>query len=278
MVKLSPGADQWVKLGDRVGIKWIASACLNCDYCREGLETSCPNQLNSGYTVDGTFQQYVAAPAKYVTPIPEKLDLMTAAPVLCAGVTVLRGLKEANLQPGRWVVIPGAGGGLGHLAVQFAAVAGYRVLAIDTGKEKEALVKKLGAEAWIDFRHTQDLVADVKAVTGGIGAHAALVAAASEFAYAQALEYLRPRGTLVAIGLPPGTQVKADVFWTVLTGRKIVGSVVGSRQDALDALRLVERGKVQVIYEVKALSDLNQIYADMEAGKLVGRIVVDADK
>lgn len=278
VVKLGLGSDQWVQKGDRVGIKWVADACLNCDYCRVGFESNCIHLQNSGYTVDGTFQQYVVSTAKYVTKIPDGLALVDAAPILCAGVTIYRALKEANLQPGEWVVIPGAGGGLGHLGVQYAAAFGYRVIAIDSGAEKKALVQKLGADAWIDFRQSKDIVADVKALTGGLGAHGAVVAAAADGAYTQGLQYIRPRGTLVTVGMPPGTVLKADVFDTTVTAKRIVGSIVGNRNDALESLRLAERGKVKVIYQLKPMSALNQVYDDMHHGKLAGRIVLDVDK
>lgn len=278
VVKLGTGADEWIQHGARVGIKWVASACLNCDYCRVGAEPNCVHLQNSGYTVDGTFQQYVVAPAKYVTPIPDSLPLIDAAPILCAGVTIYRALLEAGLSVGDWVVLPGAGGGLGHLGVQYAAAMGYRVIGIDTGAEKKALVEQMGADAWIDFRESKDIVADVKTITGGLGAHASVVAAASEGAYTQGLQYLRPRGTLVAVGMPPGTNIKADVFDTTVTAKRIVGSIVGNREDAIQALRLAERGKVRVIYHTRGLSQLNEVYQEMHEGKLAGRIVLDVDK
>lgn len=278
VVKLGPGSGQWVAQGDRVGVKWVADACLNCDYCRVGYESNCIHLQNSGYSVDGTFQQYVVASAKYATKIPDGLALVDAAPILCAGVTIYRALKEANLDTGHWVVLPGAGGGLGHLGVQYAAAFGYRVIAIDTGAEKKALCEKLGADAWIDFKESKDIVADVKKITGGLGAHASVVAAASEAAYTQALAYIRPRGTLVTVGMPPGTLINADVFETTVLAKRIVGSIVGNRQDAIESLRLAERGKVKVIYQLKGLSELNKVYDDMHHGKLAGRIVLDVDK
>lgn len=211
VVKLGPNADQYVKVGDRVGIKWIADACLKCEMCRLGHEANCTEGAKcSGYSVDGTFGQYVKSYAKYVTPIPDNLSLEDASPILCAGVTVYRAIKEAHLSPGQWVVIPGAGGGLGHLAVQYANALGFRPLAIDTGSEKKALAEKLGAEGWIDFKQSKDIVQDVKNITGGDGAHAAIVASAAAQAYTQALEYIRPRGTLVCVGLPADCKIQAD--------------------------------------------------------------------
>lgn len=278
VVKMAEGADRHVSLGDRVGIKWVASACLNCDYCRVGHESTCTDIKNSGYHVDGTFQQYVVAPANYVTPIPDELPLQEAAPILCAGVTVYRALLEAQIGVGHWVVIPGAGGGLGHLAVQYAAAFGYRVIAIDTGADKKKLTHELGAEGWVDFKESKDIVQDVKRITGGLGAHAAVVAAASPGAYAQAMSYLRPRGSLVSVGMPADAAIQADVFDTTVSAKRIVGSIVGNRQDAIEALDLAAQGKIKVFYKTRGLSELNDVYKDMQAGTLTGRIVLDVDK
>lgn len=278
VVKLGEGADQYVSIGDRVGIKWIADSCLQCDFCRRGHEPNCPQAQCSGYTVDGTFQQYAIASAKHLSHIPEGLDLESASPLLCAGVTVYRAVKEANLLPGNDVVIIGSGGGLGHLAVQYAVNAGARVIGIDTGSEKEKLSMQLGCEKFIDFMKEADLVKAVKeASIDGHGPHAAIVAASSPKAYEQALDYLRPRGTLVVVGLPV-TDIKANVFWTVFKSLTIVGSYVGNRQDAQEALNIAARGKVKAIYKTLGLSDLPQVYDDMHNGKIAGRIVLDLDK
>lgn len=278
VVKMGAGCGRQVALGERVGIKWVASACLNCDYCRVGHESTCTDLQNSGYHVDGTFQQYVVAPANYVTPIPDGLELVDAAPILCAGVTIYRALLEANLQPGQWIVIPGAGGGLGHLGVQYARAFGYRVLAIDTGEAKHKLTTDLGADAWLDFKTCPDIVGEVKKITGGMGAHAAIVAAASPQAYTQGLQMIRPRGTLVSVGMPPGTTINADVFDTTVSAKRIVGSIVGNRQDAIEALRLAAQGQVKVMYQTKGLTELNEVYKAMKEGTLAGRVVLDVDK
>jgi alcohol dehydrogenase, propanol-preferring len=141
-------------------------------------------------------------------------------------VTVYKALKESGIQAGEWVVIPGAGGGLGHLAVQYAKYLGARVIGIDTGPEKKALVQKLGAEAWIDFKKEKDLVKAVQSATpDGLGPHAAIVAAAGAAAYELALEYVRPHGVVVCVGLPPGTSLR------VARSLSATDSVVCFRQD-----------------------------------------------
>jgi D-arabinose 1-dehydrogenase-like Zn-dependent alcohol dehydrogenase len=181
----------------------------------------------------------------------QNLDLTLTYPYpsflsVCAGVTVYKAIKESNAQGGEWIVIPGAGGGLGHLAVQYAHYLGLRVIGIDTGDEKKALVKKLGADVWIDFKQEKDIVKAVQNSTpDGLGPHAAIVAAAGATAYETALEYVRPHGTVVAVGLPPG-KIQADIFWTVLTSKRLVGSYVGNRQDADEALRITATGQSRV--------------------------------
>lgn len=279
VVQLGEGADQYVQIGDRVGIKWIASSCLKCDFCRRGFEPNCPEAQCSGFSVDGSFQKYAVSFAAHLTPIPDDLSLADAAPILCAGVTVYKALKEANLISGQWVAIPGAGGGLGHLAVQYAVAAGYRVIAIDTGDDKRKLAESLGAERFIDFKTTKNLTEDVKAATpDGYGPHAAVVAASSASGYETALDYIRSRGTLVAVGLPGGTDIKANVFFTVFRAVKIVGSYVGNRQDAIESLQIAAAGKVKTHYKTLGLSDLPKVYEDMHSGRITGRIVLDIDQ
>jgi propanol-preferring alcohol dehydrogenase len=270
--------DSPVKIGDRVGIKWLADSCLQCEQCRKGLEQCCSKCKLSGYTVDGTFQEYVVSFVNHVTPIPESLNSQEAASFLCAGVTVYRALKYSNTKPGDWIVLPGAGGGLGHLAVQYAVHAfGLRVVAVDTGAEKKELCLKLGAEKWIDFRETKDLVKDIKEAAGGEGPHAALVSAASGSAYEQAVEYLRPGGSLMVVGLPGNAQISAPIFWTVVKSISILGSYVGNRQDAREALDIAALGKVKCHLEIKPLAALSEVYEGMEQGKIVGRVVLNME-
>lgn len=184
--------------------KFYIAACL------EGDDNTCVEQKISGYYTPGTFQQFVATSAHYVTPIPDGVDSAEAAPILCAGLTVYSGLRKANTKPGDWIVISGAGGGLGHLAVQYASrVLGLRVIAIDHGSKRN-LVMDCGAEVFYDYTQYND--ADLeeavkKGTTGGRGANAVLVVSAANKSYEQALKFLKPLGTLVCIGMPEGTAV-----------------------------------------------------------------------
>ncbi|KAJ1025254.1 hypothetical protein NDA13_004072 [Ustilago tritici] len=277
VVALGPGSEEYVNKGDRVGIKWIADACLNCEYCRLGHEINCSQYKPSGYAVDGTFQQYVRHTARYLTKIPDALPLDQAASILCAGVMIYRALKEAHLQPGNWLVIPGSGGELGHLGVQYASNAGLRVIGIDTGKDKEKMSLQLGCEVFIDFNQTADIATKIKEATNNMGAHAAIVTTANPTAYELALHYIRPRGTLVIVGMP-NSILPISIFKTVLMTHKIVGSAVGNRQDAVEALEIASRGKVKVHFVLKGLTDLPRVFEDMLDGSIAGKVVLDVDK
>ncbi|EGN92848.1 hypothetical protein SERLA73DRAFT_190405 [Serpula lacrymans var. lacrymans S7.3] len=267
-----------VKVGQRVGIKWLAYSCLDCEQCRSGLEQNCPSAKLSGFNVDGTFSQYAVSYVHHVTPIPEGIDNNAAASVLCAGVTVYRALKYSGAHIGNWVVLPGAGGGLGHLAIQYAVAMGLRVVAVDTGSHKKELCLKLGASKWIDFKETKDLVNAIREACDGKGPHLAVVTAATGAGYTQAVDYLRPGGTLMAVGLPGDATLDASIFFTVFKSITIKGSYVGNRQDAIEALDIAAAGKVKVHYDLRGLSDLKDVYESMEEGKIAGRVVLDMSK
>ncbi|KAG6860152.1 hypothetical protein C0995_015075 [Termitomyces sp. Mi166 len=239
-----------VKVGDRVGIKWLADSCLNCEPCRKGFEQNCVEAKLSGYTVDGTFSEYV-------------------------GVTVFRALKYSQTTAGDWVVLPGAGGGLGHLAVQYAKDMGLRVIAIDSGADKEKLCKELGADVWIDYVESKNIVEDVKKATGGAGAHSAVVTTASPSGYSQAVDYLRCGGTLMVVGLPGKANLEASIFFTVFKSIKILGSYVGNRQDATEAIEIASRGAVKCHYQLRKIGDLQKTYEDMTKGMISGRVVLE---
>lgn len=263
-------------LGDRAGVKWIASVCGSCEMCREdGGETTCPNQTNSGFTAAGTFQEYTLAEAKYTTRIPKGVSDEEAGPLMCGGVTAYTACKRSAVRPGQWIVLPGAGGGLGHLAVQYAKAMGMRVVAIDGGDKKKELCLRLGAEEFIDFTTTKDVVARVMEITG-VGAHGVVVTAASKASYETAPNFLRPSGTMVAVGLPTDPTVLAGVppIQLCLKRLNIVGSVVGSLKDVDECLDFTKRGVVKPILTKGTLHDLERFCQDMKEGKLAGRAVM----
>ncbi|KAA1475888.1 GroES-like protein [Dentipellis sp. KUC8613] len=276
VVAIGPGVAQEgdVKIGTRVGVKWILYACGRCELCRRGDETVCASKKLSGHTRDGTFCQYMVAWVNHVVPIPEGLSDEHAAPVLCAGLTVYSALKRSNTYPSDWVVIPGAGGGLGHLAIQYATALGLRALAIDTGDDKKETCLQLGAQAWVDFKETKDLVGDIIAICGGQGAHAALITTASAKAYEDSINYLRTRGTVVVIGVPEKFIWGIPVGLVMAKAIRIVGHLLGNYQDTVEALDLVARKKVIPHVNVRQLADINNVFDDMRDAKIVGRTVI----
>ncbi|KAJ5782366.1 hypothetical protein N7457_004140 [Penicillium paradoxum] len=285
VVKFGPGAENSnLKIGDRVGVKWIASACGHCQPCGIGADGLCFNQKISGYYHPGTFQQYTVGPANYVTPIPDGLDSAEAAPLLCAGVTVYSALKRSNARPGQWVVISGAGGGLGHLAVQLASRGmGLRVIGIDHGS-KEGLVNDSGAEHFVDITqfprddNGDALAKHVQSLTEGLGAHAAIVCTAVNGAYAQALPLLRFNGTLVCVGVPENDpQAIATAYPATMISKHlhITGSAVGNRTEAIETMEFAARGVIKVHYRTEKMEALTEVFKEMEEGKLQGRVVLD---
>ena len=289
IVSLGPGTDSSnIKVGDRVGIKWIASTCGNCPPCFGGIDAACVNCKVSGYYNPGTFQQYTVSPAHYVTPIPDGVPSDLAAPLLCAGVTVYSALKKSRAQAGEWIVILGAGGGLGHLACQIGSRGmAFRVIAIDA-REKEQLAKDCGAEVFIDVtkfekgsKGTEVIAKQIKDVTGGFGAAAVIVCTASNAAYAQALDFLRFNGTVVCVGMPEHDQLPvANAFPNLLIRKQLnlVGSAVGSRKEAIETLDMAARGIVKTRFRVEPMERLTQVFEEMDAGKLQGRVVLDLSR
>ncbi|KAI0199725.1 dehydrogenase-like protein [Astrocystis sublimbata] len=268
-----------VQIGDYAGIKWLNSSCMNCTYCRTSDEPLCPQPDLSGYTVDGSFQQYAIGKAQHVARIPKDCDLEAISPVLCAGLTVYKGLKESGARPGEYVAIVGAGGGLGSMAVQYGRAMGLHVIAIDGGAEKEQVTKSLGATAYVDFLSSKNLVEDVKKATpDGYGPQAVLLLAVSEKPFQQAAEYVRSKGTIVCVGLPANAFLKASVFDTVTRMINIKGSYVGNRQDTAEAIEFFRRGLIKAPYKVVGLSELQGVFDLMEQNKIAGRYVVDTSR
>jgi len=261
-----------VKVGDRVGNAWLWSACGECEYCETGWETLCPQQKNGGYAVDGSFGQYMLVDSRYCPIIPDGVDLAAAAPILCAGVTVYKGLKVTDTQPGEWVLVSGIGG-LGHLAVQYAVAMGRRVAAIDVDDSKLALALRHGAEVTVNAATEADPARRLQELTGG-GVHGALVTAVNAHAFPQAVGALRRGGTVSLVGLPPD-QFPLDIFTTVLFGLTVRGSIVGTRKDMAESIDFFARGKVSPTYTVRPMSDINKIFTEMEEGHIDGRVVMD---
>lgn len=259
-----------VKEGDKVGVPWLHTACGKCNYCTSGWETLCEHQQNTGYSVNGGFAEYALADPNFVGHVPDGVGFVDIAPVLCAGVTVYKGLKMTDAKPGQWVVISGIGG-LGHLAVQYAKSMGFHVGAVDVDDKKLELAKRLGATVTVNARNT-DPAAFLKKEIGG--AHGVLVTAVSPKAFEQALGMVRRGGTVSLNGLPPGT-FPLNIFDMVLNAITVRGSIVGTRSDLRDALQLAGGGRVKATVKASKLECINEIFQQMHQGQIEGRIVLD---
>jgi alcohol dehydrogenase, propanol-preferring len=256
-------------VGQLVGNAWLFSACGECEFCTTGWETLCEKQQNSGYSVDGSFGQYMLVDAAYAALIPDGADPVEVAPILCAGVTVYKGLKMTEARPGQWVIISGIGG-LGHIAVQYARAMGLRVAAVDIDDDKLALATQHGAELVVNAR-TQDPIEVIQTATGG--AHGILVTAVHPDAFGQAIHMSRRGGTIVFNGLPPG-DFPASIFEIVLKGLTVRGSIVGTRQDMVEALDFYARGQIHPTVATRKLDEINEVFDEMTHGTIDGRIVI----
>ncbi|HZJ53976.1 MAG TPA: zinc-binding dehydrogenase [Myxococcaceae bacterium] len=221
--------------------------------------------------MNGSFAEYALGSAAYVARLPDRVDFAAMAPILCAGVTTYKGIKETEARPGEWIAISGVGG-LGHVAIQYARAMGLHVVALDVSEEKLGLARTLGVELAVDAR-LPDAVERVFKVTGG-GAHGVLVTAVSPVAFQQALRLVRRKGTVSLVGLPPG-DFQTPIFDVVLKRITVRGSIVGSRGDLAEAVAFAAEGKVRTHFHRAKLEDINQVFADLKAGRVDGRIVLD---
>ncbi|MBH5389304.1 alcohol dehydrogenase AdhP [Bradyrhizobium diversitatis] len=267
---LGPGVKN-LKVGDAVGVAWLHDACMACEYCETGWETLCKHQHNTGYSVNGGFAEYVIASAAFAAKLPATVDFAAIAPILCAGVTTYKGLKETEAKPGEWVVISGVGG-LGHVAIQYAKAMGLKVAAVDIAEDKLALAREAGADLAVDAL-AAGAVDKVLAATGG-GAHGVLVTAVSTAAFAQALKMVRRKGTVSLVGLPPG-EFPTPIFDVVLKRITVRGSIVGTRRDLDEAIAFAADGKVKAEVAKVPLAEINHVFDRMKAGKIEGRMVLD---
>jgi len=267
VTELGPGVTE-VVLGRRVAMPWLGYACGTCDYCVSGWETLCLEQKNMGYSIDGGFGEYATAYARYVVEVPDGVDPLDAAPLTCAGVTTYKAVKVAGTRSSDLVAVFGVGG-LGHMAIQYARIAGGRVVAVDLIDEKLELARELGAEFTVNASK-EDPVAAIQKLGG---ADQAIALAVSPRSFEQAYGSLRRGGTLVFVALPADNAVTIPIFETVLNGITVVGSIVGTRTDLREVFELHAAGMTTVTREVRPLEEVNEAIADVEAGRVTARVV-----
>jgi propanol-preferring alcohol dehydrogenase len=261
-------AVQSVRVGERVGVPWVQWTCGQCEFCREGNENVCVKQRITGVMVDGGYAEYAKAPASHVVKIPDTLPSEQAAPLLCAGVTVHRALKQAKIRAGQRLAVFGVGG-LGHIAVQIGRAAGAEVIAIDISEEKLALAKSLGAARVLNAA-TSNVVKEIR---GSGGVHVALVASAAKSAYDMAFYCVRPTGTLLAVGLP-ATDVSFPPILMAAGEIQIKASAVGTREDLREVLAMGAAGKIHCQVTARPLSDVQEVLGQLSRGEVSGRVVL----
>lgn len=260
-----------VKEGDRVGVPWLYSACGHCEFCLAAREPVCAEAQFGGYTKNGGFAEYIVADPNYVAHIPAGLAAREAAPLICAGITSYKGIKETQARPGEWVVVSGVGG-LGHLGIQYAKAMGLHVCAVDIDDGKLAHAKRLGADAVVNAKDG-DPIAAVRKATGG-GAHGVLITAPSLGAFKQGVGMTRKSGTCVLVGLPPG-EFPTPLFDVVANCITIRGSFVGNRRDMAEALAFAADGKVKADIELQPLSAINNVFHRLAHGDVPSRVVLE---
>ncbi|WP_432492106.1 zinc-dependent alcohol dehydrogenase [Kineococcus auxinigenes] len=258
------------RVGERVAIAWLGSACGSCRHCVSGWETLCAQQRNSGYSVDGAFAEHAVLPAAFATPVPEGITPLEAAPLTCAGVTTYKAVKVARVAPAETVAVFGIGG-LGHLALQYARIAGGFTVAVDVQEDKLQLAKELGADHLVNARE----VDAAEAVQALGGADVSIALAASPASFDQAYRALRPGGRLVCVALPADGTITLPIFDTVLRGKSVIGSIVGTRNDLADVFALHAAGRTRVVAVPRPLESVNESIADVLAGRVPARVVFE---
>jgi alcohol dehydrogenase, propanol-preferring len=258
------------RIGQRVAVPWLHVACGSCEFCVSGWETLCLAQQNTGYSVDGCYAEFARAPAAYVVAVPDGIDPLEAAPLTCAGVTTYKAVKVSGARSSDLVAVFGIGG-LGHLAVQYARIAGATVAAVDVSDDKLALGKTLGADYTVNAS-TESASAAIQALGG---ADVAIATAADARPVREAFDSLRRHGRLVLVGLPARNELSLPIFQTVLNGISVIGSIVGTRLDLAEVFELHAAGHTEVTYETRSLDEVNDAFAEVLSGKVAARLVFD---
>lgn len=258
------------RIGTRVAIPWLGHACGECSYCVSGWETLCEQQQNTGYSVDGCYAEHALADARYVVPLPDGVSSVDAAPLTCAGVTTYKAVKVADVRPTERVAVFGIGG-LGHLALQYARIAGGFTVAVDVEDTKLELARRLGADHTVNAA-TSDPVAEIRALGG---ADVAIALAASPRSFEQAFASLRRGGRLVCVGLPADGRLDLPVFDVVLKGISVIGSIVGTRADLAEVFALHAAGRTEVVAETRKLESINESFTEVLAGRVPARLVIE---
>ncbi|MFG1646337.1 alcohol dehydrogenase catalytic domain-containing protein [Amycolatopsis sp. NPDC049252] len=258
------------RIGQRVALPWLGSACGECGFCVSGWETLCESQQNTGYSIDGGYAEFAVADAHYAVPVPEGVSPLEASPLTCAGVTTYKAVKVGNVRPADRVAVFGVGG-LGHLAIQYARIAGGFVTAVDIEPAKLNLARELDADEVVNAK-SEDPVAAIQARGG---ADVAIVLAAAPSAFEQALGSLRRGGRLVCVGIPAGGVLPIPIFEAVIKGISVIGSIVGTRKDLAEVFALHAAGRTTVTAETRKLEEINDAFEEVLANRVPARLVIE---
>ena len=250
--RLGAGNTHGIERGMRVALPWLGYACGDCAHCNSGRETLCERQRNTGYGMNGAFAEHAVAYARHVVRVPREILPADASPLTCAGVTTYKAVKVAGASSADLIAVFGVGG-LGHLAVQYAAITGARVVAVDVNEERLRTARRLGAEVVVHAGE-QDPVAAIRRLGG---AQAAISTAVQPSAFEQAFASLARGGRLVCVGLPAENTLRLPIFETVLGGLTVIGSIVGTHHDLEEVFALHARGKTTVERAEVPLDDVN---------------------
>jgi alcohol dehydrogenase len=256
---LGEGVEDW-ELGDRVAVGWFGGNDGTCVMCREGDAINCEHLQVPGLAYQGGYAESVVVPESALARIPDELSFVEAAPMGCAGVTVFSGLRRTSAQPGDVVGVLGIGG-LGHLALQFAHKMGFDTVAIARGGDEEESARQLGARHYIDDAE-QDMARALQALGG---AKVVMATVGAPAAMSAAIDGLRARGELVAIGVSPN---KIEVSpLQLITGEKTLhGHASGTSQEIEETMRFAVQSGVRCISQVAPLDNAAEVYDNMMAG------------
>lgn len=267
---LGEGVTNW-SVGQRVGVGWFGGNCGRCDPCRAGDFILCRYLQVAGVSYDGGYAEYMVAPVAALARIPDDLSAVDAAPLLCAGVTTFNPLRQSGARPGDLVAIQGMGG-LGHLAVQYAAKMGYDTVAIARGKDKEAEARQLGARHYIDGA-SQDVTAELHKLGG---ARVILTTVTNSDAMGAALGGLAPNGRMIIVGISQ-EPLQVSTLQIILSRQAIQGWPSGTSLDSQAAMAFSAQQSVRAMIEVMPLERAAEAYERMMNGKARFRVVLKMD-
>jgi D-arabinose 1-dehydrogenase-like Zn-dependent alcohol dehydrogenase len=255
------------KAGERVGVGWHGGHCFECTACRKGLFINCERAKITGVTFDGGYAEYTVVPSEAVARMPERLNAAEAAPLLCAGITTYNSLRNSGARAGDTVAVQGIGG-LGHLAIQYAAKMGFRTVAVSRGADKEELARQLGAHEYVDTQK-QSAAEGLKKLGG---ADLVLATAPNSEAIASTVDGLKPRGKLLIVAAP--FEPLALSAFSLLSGKTVAGWPSGSAIDSEETMAFSALAGVRPRIETFKLVQAEQALAKVMENRIRFRAVL----